>query len=147
MIGALVQATETVRGWVPVIDGRMLEDAVIVPVPEDCAVTSPPEVMVATFVPSTPVPEMLQVTGVVPLEPSLNVPTANIWTVLLTFPVKMIGETGPTASAVSVGFTKNPVQLIASARVASAAEAPTTRILCFVDDIFVETPWTRPLTS
>ena len=147
MIGELVQATETVRGWVPVIDGRTLEDAVIVPVPVDCAVTSPPEETVAIFVPSVPVPEMLQVTGVVPLEPSLNVPTANIWTVLSTFPVKMVGETGPTASAVNVAFTKNPLQLTASARVASAAKAPTSRILCFVDDIFVETPWARPLTS
>ncbi len=147
MIGALVQATATVRGWVPVIDGRLLEAAVIVPVPVDCAVTSPPEEMVATAEPPVPVPEMVQVTGVVPLEPSLNVPTANIWTVSLTVPAKIVGETGPIAREVRVGFTKNPLQLMASARVASAAKAPISRILCFVDDIFLETPWARALTS
>jgi len=69
------------------MDGRTLEDAVIVPEPVDCAVTSPEEEMVAMAVPSVPVPEMLQVTGVLPVEPSLNVPTANIWTVLLMLPV------------------------------------------------------------
>jgi hypothetical protein len=56
--------------------------------------------------------------------------------VLLIFPVKIVGETGPTERVVSVGFTKNPRQLTARARVARAAKAPVIRILCFVDDIF-----------
>jgi hypothetical protein len=49
MTGALVQATATVSGWVPVTDGRMLDVAVIVPVPTACADTSPLLVIVATF--------------------------------------------------------------------------------------------------
>lgn len=47
-IGALVHATETVSGWVPVIEGRIFDVAVMVPVPTLCAVTSPPALIVAT---------------------------------------------------------------------------------------------------
>lgn len=47
MIGAVVQAIETVMGWVPVIDGSIFDAAVMVPVPTLCAVTSPPGLMVA----------------------------------------------------------------------------------------------------
>jgi hypothetical protein len=101
--------------------------------------------MVATAVPPVPVPEMLQVTGVLLFEPSLNVPTANIWTVLSTFPVKIDGETGPIEREDSVGFTKNPRQLIARARVASAAKAPISRSWDFIDDIVSETPRARCL--
>jgi len=55
--------------------------------------------------------------------------------VLLTFPVKIVGETGPTASDVNVGFTKKPRQLIASAKVASAANAPPKRSLDFIENM------------
>ena len=47
--GVSVQATETVRVWVPLIEGSTFEVAVIVPVPVSCAVTSPPLEIVATF--------------------------------------------------------------------------------------------------
>ena len=47
IMGAVVQAIETVIGWVPVIDGSTFDDAVTVPVPTSCAVTRPPGVMVA----------------------------------------------------------------------------------------------------
>ena len=47
--GAVVQATETVMGWVPVIDGSIFDAAVTVPVPTFCAVTSPPALIVAMF--------------------------------------------------------------------------------------------------
>ena len=46
-MGALVQATETTRGWLPLIDGSKFDAAVTVPEPELCAVTSPPVVTVA----------------------------------------------------------------------------------------------------
>lgn len=49
--------------------------------------------------------------------------------------MKIVGETGPTASAVRVGLTKKPWQLIARARVASAPKAPIRRSLDFVGDI------------
>jgi len=45
--GALVQATETTRGWLPVIVGSIFDPAVMVPVPTLCAVTNPPVVIVA----------------------------------------------------------------------------------------------------
>jgi hypothetical protein len=57
--------------------------------------------------------------------------------VLSIFPVKIVGDAGPIASAVSVGFTKNPRQLMAKARVASAAKAPISRSFFFVDDIII----------
>jgi len=46
-MGALVQATETTRGWLPVIDGSMFDAAVTLPAPVLCAVTSPLLVTVA----------------------------------------------------------------------------------------------------
>lgn len=88
MTGALVQATETVRGWVPLIDGSRFEVAVMVPLPVSCpAVTSPELEIVAMAPPPDPVPVTLQLTGVLLDEPSLKVPTANICTVLLVVPV------------------------------------------------------------
>jgi hypothetical protein len=47
------------------------------------------------------------------------------------------------ASDVTVGFTKNPRQLMAKARVASAANAPIMRVFCIFEDMFGETPWAR----
>jgi hypothetical protein len=40
----------------------------------------------------------------------------------------------------SVGFTKNPRQLMARARVTSAITAPTKRSFDVVDDIFFQAP-------
>ncbi len=77
-VGALVQATETVMGWVPLIDGNTFEVAVMVPVPDSWAVTRPELEIVAMLEPPEPVPVTLQLTGVLLDEPSLKVPTANI---------------------------------------------------------------------
>ena len=46
-MGTLVQAIETTRGWLPLMDGSKFDAAVTVPEPELCAVTSPPVVTVA----------------------------------------------------------------------------------------------------
>ena len=127
---ALVQAIETVSGWVPVMAGLVDEVAVIVAVPVVCAVARPPAVISAT-----PAGVILQVTGVVPVLPSLKVPTANICTVLSMVPTKIFGVAGPTASDDKVGFTKKPRQLTASARPASTASAPAARSFKFEDDI------------
>ncbi len=70
-----------------------------------------------------------------PLLPSLKVPTANIWTVSFVLPVSIVGVNGPTEIEVSVGFTKNPRQLTANAKAASAAKAPIKRSFDFVEDI------------
>jgi hypothetical protein len=82
MTGAVVQATETVMGWVPLIDGSTFDVAVIVPVPpvpELAAVTRPLALIVAIGVPLVSVPEIDHDTGVLLLVvPSLKVPTANI---------------------------------------------------------------------
>jgi hypothetical protein len=40
----------------------------------------------------------------------------------------------------SVGLTKNPLQPISRAKIASTPTAPVSRSLCFVDDIVVELP-------
>lgn len=46
-----------------------------------------------------------------------------------------MGETGPTARDVNVGFTKNPLQLTAKANAASAAHAPIKLSLDLFDDM------------
>jgi hypothetical protein len=77
--GAVVQAIETVRGWVPLMDGSTFDVAVIVPVPEFCALTNPLALIVAMAAPPELVPVTDHDTGVLLLVlPSLNVPTANI---------------------------------------------------------------------
>jgi hypothetical protein len=55
---------------------------------------------------------------------SLLVPLACICTVLFAVPISIVGLTGPTEIEVIVGFTKNPRQLAAKAKVASTAQAP-----------------------
>ena len=102
------------------IDGFWVAVAVIVADPVATDVTNPPALIVAT-------PEaglMLHVTAGFPVLPSLYVPTATICTVLFVLPVWMLGVAGPTAIEVSVGFTKNPLQLAAKANAPSAANAP-----------------------
>jgi hypothetical protein len=44
---------------------------------------------------------------------------------------------GLSVRAVTVGFTKKPLQLMARANVASAAKAPARRSFCLVDDIVI----------
>ena len=112
-----------------------LDAAVTVAVPVATEVTSPFELIVAVVVGS-----MVQLTDGLPVLPSLKVPTANIWTVLFVLPVSMVGDAGPTANDESVGFTKNPVQLAARARVASTENAPIKRKFVFFNDIPVLTP-------
>lgn len=46
---------------------------------------------------------------------------------------------GPIANDVTVGFTKNPLQLTAKARLRSTANAPSS--FNFVAGIFFGTPW------
>ena len=136
-----IQPTITVKDWVPVMDGFCVAVAVTVAVPVATEVTNPPGLIVATVLLGL----MLQVTAGFPVLPSLKVPTANICTVLLVLPVWMLGDAGPTAMDDKVGFTKNPRQLTASAKVASAAKAPLSRSFCLFDGIRVQTPWMRPL--
>ena len=88
---------------------------------------------------------MLHETDGLPVLPSLKVPKAVICTVLLVVPVSMLGVTGPTEIDDSVGFTKKPLQLTASANVASAANAPARRSLCFIDGIVISDSLGRPL--
>jgi len=56
------------------------------------------------------------------------------------FPVKIVGVIGPTAIDVRVGLTKNPRQLTARAKAASAANAQIKRSLDFIEGIVLETP-------
>jgi len=111
-----------------------LDVAVTVAVPVLTDVTKPLVVIVATL-PSEGL--MLQETdGLVVVLPSLFVANTVICTVLPVVPVWMVGDTGPTDSEETVGFTKNPVQLMAvAARMASAVTAPARRSLWFGDDI------------
>jgi hypothetical protein len=107
--------------------------AVTVAVPVPTEVTNPEEEIVAALVGL-----MVHATGtLLVVLPSLLVPNTVICTVLLVVPVAIVGDAGPTASDDKVGFTKNPVQLIARTNVASAAKAPARRSLCCVDDIVI----------
>ena len=103
-----------------------------VAVPVLTEVTKPLLVIVATLVGL-----MLQETdGLVDVLPSLLVANTVICTVLPVVPVWMVGDTGPTDSEETVGFTKKPVQLTAvAARMASAARAPERRSFRFADDM------------
>jgi hypothetical protein len=49
-----------------------------------------------------------------------------------------VGLGGSITMLVTVGLTKNPVQLTARAKVASTAKAPASRSLYFVDDIVIK---------
>jgi hypothetical protein len=80
----LIQPTITVNDCVPAIDGFCVAVAVIVAGPVATDVTNPPLLMVAILLSFG---LMLQLTAGLPVLPSLNVPTANICTVLLVVPV------------------------------------------------------------
>ena len=111
--------------------GLSFEVAVTVAVPTLADVTRPLAEIVATELGS-----MLHATdGLLLVLPSLFVPNAVICTVLFVFPVSIVGLAGPTESELSVGFTKNPLQLTANASVASTLNAPIKRRLDLFDDI------------
>jgi hypothetical protein len=134
----LMHPTVTVTGCVPVIVGFCVEVAVMVAVPVLTDFTNPLVEIVAMEGSLT-----LQVTDAFPVLPSLKVPTADIWTVLLVVPVWMDGDPGATTSELRVGFTKNPRQLTARPNVASAAKAQIKRSLDFNEGILVTAPWVR----
>ena len=112
------------------------EAAVMVLVPVETPVTSPPAVIVATEGVSLDQHTVVPVQLVPPVKvsefPLLSVPAAVSCRVFATLTV---GLGGSITILVTVGFTKKPVQLTASANVASAAKAPARRSLVFVDDI------------
>ena len=71
--------------------------------------------------------------------PSLKVPVADIWNVHPEQPDVLgvkVRFAGPMATEVSVGLTKNPLQLAAKANVASAAKAQIKRSFDLYKDIF-----------
>jgi hypothetical protein len=138
-----MQPTVTVTVCVPVMDGSWFAVAVTVAVPVATDVTSPVVEIVATDV-----GVILQTTlGLLTGWLSLFLPDTVICTVLPVFPVSIVGDAGPTLIDSSVGFVKNPRQLMAKARVASTARAPARRSLCGFEDMIVKTPWARPLYS
>jgi hypothetical protein len=107
--------------------------AVTVAVPTATDVTKPVEEIVATVV-----GVILHATdGLVVVLPSLFVADTVICTVLLVVPVSMVGDTGPTAMELMVGFTKKPVQLTPRAKIARTPNAPARRSVFFLDDIVV----------
>jgi hypothetical protein len=85
----LMQPAVTVRVVEPVMAMFLVEVAVtvIVPMVFAAAVTSPLAEMVAALAPPDPAGAIVQVTGVLPVLPSLKVALAVICTVLLVVPV------------------------------------------------------------
>jgi hypothetical protein len=110
-----------------------LEVAVTVAVPVLTDVTKPVELMVAVVVGVLD----QETDGLLVVLPSLLVPNTVICTVLAVLPVSIVGDAGPTASELIVGFTKKPVQLAARASIMSAAKVQATRSLCFVDAMVI----------
>ncbi len=112
--------------------------AVMVLVPTATPVSSPPVETVATLGVSLDQHTVVPVQLVPPVKvsglPLLSVPAAVSCRVFVTLTV---GLGGSITILVTVGFTKNPLQLTARARVASAANAPARRSLFLVDDIVI----------
>lgn len=121
----------------PVIDGFWLAAAVTVADPVLTDVTRPEEEIVATEV-----GVMLHETdGLLEVLPSLFVPTTVICTVLPVVPVSIVGDAGPTAIEVSVGFWKKPVHATPTAKRRSTVMALIHRSWFFADDIVVWYSW------
>lgn len=112
--------------------------AVIVLVPAETPVSTPPAVIVATVGVSldqhTVVPVQLVPPVKVSAFPLLSVPAAVSCVVR---PWLTVGLGGSMVILETVGLTKNPVQLAASANVASAVKAPIRLSLGFADDIVI----------
>ena len=139
-MGLIVMDTKlggtTLTVAVPVIEALWSAVAVTVIVPIDSVEVTRPEVLMVAAIGSPLVAgAMVQLTEALPVLPSLKLPVALICTVLLVGPASIVAVEGATDIEVSVGFTKNPRQLTASANVASAAKALIRRRLCFADDI------------
>jgi hypothetical protein len=110
----------TVSVVVAVIVGSLVEVAVIVVVPAAMPVANPVELLIlATVLASL----LLQLTGVLPLLPSSKTPTTENCCVLPGAWAEMVGVAGVMASDVSVGSTKNPLQLAPKARTTNTAKA------------------------
>jgi hypothetical protein len=106
------------------------EAAVMVLVPAETPVSSPPLVMVATLGVSLDQQTVVPVQLVPPVRvsalPLLSVPAAvNV----VVSPWLTVGLGGSMVMLETVGFTKKPVQLKARAKVARAAKAPAMRSL------------------
>jgi hypothetical protein len=121
------------------------EAAVMVLVPAETPVSSPPVVIVATLGVAldqhTVVPlQLVPPVRVIEL-PLLSVPAAvNV----AVNPWLTVGLGGSIVMLETVGFTKKPVQLMVKASVARKAKAPARRRLCFVDDIVISDRRSRP---
>jgi hypothetical protein len=125
--------TVTLTVCEPVIDGFALAAAVTVACPVLIDVTRPEDEIVATEVGLT----LHETDGLLEVLPSLFVPTTVICTVLAVLPVSMLGDAGPTAIELRIGFWKNPVQLMVRAAAARVASDPIRRSLCFADNIVI----------
>jgi hypothetical protein len=112
--------------------------AVMVLVPAETPVNVPPVLMVATPGVSLDQHTVVPVQLVPPVRvmglPLLSVPAAFN---CVESPTLTDGLGGRIEMVETVGFTKNPVQLTASANTASAAQAPARRSFCFADDIVI----------
>jgi hypothetical protein len=135
LIGTLIEVGETrmlvmfERATVAVaVAVAVPEDAVMVAVPTVTPFSSPPVLMVAMLgVPldqHTVVPVQLVPAVRVSALPLLSVPAAVICCVC---PIPTVGADGSIVIAETVGLTKNPVQLAASASINSTAHAPVRR--------------------
>jgi hypothetical protein len=122
---------------VPVIEALWSAVAVTVIVPTESVEVTRPEVFMLAAIAPLLAGAMVQLTAALPVLPSLKLPVARICTVLLVGPASIVAVEGATDIEVSVGFTKNPRQFTARARVASAANAPARRSWCLIDDIFI----------
>jgi hypothetical protein len=112
------------------------EAAVMVLVPAETPVSSPPVLMVATLGVALDQHTVVPVQLVPPVRvialPLLSVPAAVKFVVS---PWLTVGLGGSIVMLDTVGFTKKPVQLTARAKVARRANAPPRRSLCFTGDI------------
>jgi len=112
--------------------------AVIVLVPAETPVSSPPVEIVATLGVSLDQHTVVPVQLVPPLKvsgfPLLSVAAAVNCDVS---PTLTVGLGGSITILVTVGFWKNPVQLTARAKAARAAKPPAKRSLFFGDDIVI----------
>jgi hypothetical protein len=107
--------------------------AVMVVVPAETPVKRPPVLMVATLGVELDQHTVFPVQLVPPVSvtafPSLSVPAAvSCW----VNPMLTAGFGGSIVMLVMVGFTKNPLQLTASAIIPSTANAPITRRFHFI---------------
>jgi len=150
-VGLIVMDTKfggtTLIVAVPVIEALWSAVAVTVIVPTELVEVTRPEAFMLAAVGLPLAGAMVQLTEALPVLPSLKLPVALICTVLLVGPASIVALEGAIDIEVNVGFTKNPRQLTARARAASAATAPATRSWCLIDDIFISDSLGAPAGS